>query len=129
LNLPLQSRRKPGEKRGGAREGAGRPRKLGAGVPHRERPALSRHHPVHVTLRVRQETQSLRGSREFRCLRRALAAARERLGFRLVQYSVQGNHLHLIAEANDCTAWRFDIPEGVLARGVQAVNSRGARLE
>jgi hypothetical protein len=51
----------------------------------------------------------------FRCVRRALAVAREQFGFRLAHYSVQGNHLHLIAEADDRRA---------LTRGMQALTIR-----
>jgi hypothetical protein len=46
--------------RGGRRKGAGRPRKEDLGVSHLRRPSLSRHHPVHVTLRVRRGISSLR---------------------------------------------------------------------
>jgi REP element-mobilizing transposase RayT len=103
---------------GGARPGAGRPKRAGAGVPHRTRPALSRHHPVHVTLRVAKGVRSLRGSRVFRGLRRALAAAKRRFGFRLVHYSVQSNHIHMLAEADDRVA---------LTRGLQGLQVRVAR--
>lgn len=105
--------------RGGRRAGAGRPCK-GArpGVPHLARPALSRHHPVHVTLRVGGGIGSLRGSSTFRAVRAALAGARDRFAFRLVHFSVQRDHLHLLAEANDRRA---------LARGVQGLSIRVAK--
>jgi REP element-mobilizing transposase RayT len=79
---------------------------------------LSRHHPVHVTLRIAAGLPSLRSGRLFPTVRLALAAGRERFGFRLVQFSVQSNHLHLIAEAGDSRA---------LARGVQGLTIRMAR--
>ena len=104
---------------GGARAGAGRPPKNGkAGVSHLRRPALSRHHPVHVTLRVGRDIQSLRGTAMFRAVRTALARARERFGFRLVHFSVQRDHLHLLVEARDRRA---------LARGVQGLTIRVAK--
>jgi hypothetical protein len=34
-------------------------------------------------------------------MRRAFAAGKERFGFRLVQYAVQPNHLHLVVEASN----------------------------
>jgi REP element-mobilizing transposase RayT len=117
LSLDLARRRNPNDRRGGSRPGAGRSKSPRAGVPHRARPRLSRHHPLHITLRVSPEAQNLRGSRVFRYLRRALSAARQQLGFRLTQYSVQGNHLHLIAEADDRTA---------LTRGMRALTIRVA---
>jgi REP element-mobilizing transposase RayT len=104
---------------GGARKGAGRPPKgLAAGVSHLLRPSLSREHPVHVTLHVNDGIQSLRGSSMFRAVRAALSAARERFGFRLVHFSVQRNHLHLLAEASDRRA---------LARGMQGLSIRLAK--
>ena len=104
--------------RGGYREGAGRPKKPGAGVPHRPRAPLEARHPVHVTLRVRDEVAKLRSKACFRAIAPALAAARERFGFRLAHFSVQANHLHLIAEAEDGRA---------LARGMQGLGVRVAK--
>ncbi|HEU4576616.1 MAG TPA: transposase [Polyangiaceae bacterium] len=102
---------------GGARKGAGRPPKSDAGVSHLRRPALSRHHPVHVTLRIVAGLPSLRGA-IFNKVRRALAEGQERFGFRLVHFSVQSNHVHLIAEAADRRA---------LSRGMQGLSIRVAR--
>jgi hypothetical protein len=51
-------------------------------------------------------------------VRGALAAAKERFGFRLVHFTVQGNHLHLICEAKDRVA---------LTRGMQGLSIRIAR--
>lgn len=91
----------PTRGRGGRRPGAGRPRKANGHVPHVTRPPHAERHPVHVTIRVRAHVWNLRSRRSARVLRRAFTAARERLGCRLIQFSVQGNHLHLIAEAVD----------------------------
>jgi putative transposase len=66
-----------------------------------KRPLHQARHPVHVTWRVRDEVPALRGNRAFRAVRRAIGAARERLGGRVVQFSVQSNHVHLIIEAQD----------------------------
>jgi REP element-mobilizing transposase RayT len=104
---------------GGARKGAGRPPKgAAAGVSHLRRSALSRHHPVHVTLRVISGMPSLRVGELFRKVRAALAEGQERFGFRLVHFSVQSNHVHLIAEAGDRRA---------LSRGMQGISIRVAR--
>lgn len=115
---------------GGARKGAGRPKRSGETVAHGLRPAHSRHTPVHVTLRVREGVPSLRGSQLFRRLRSCFAKARERFGFRLAHYSVQGNHLHLIAEACDRRALTRGL-QGLairLARAVNRVHSRQGRV-
>jgi putative transposase len=109
----------PFRKRGGPRTGAGRPPNAEkAGVSHLRRPSLSRHHPLHVTLRVRSGVASLREQALFAVVRKALAAGKERFGFGLVHFSVQRDHLHLIAEAQDRRA---------LARGVQGLSIRVAR--
>jgi REP element-mobilizing transposase RayT len=61
---------------------------------------------------------SLRLRSLFLVVRRALAAGNERVGFRLVHFCVQGNHLHLLIEANDRQA---------LSRGIQGLAVRVAR--
>ena len=105
--------------RGGARKGAGRPPKAErAGVSHLRRPEHSRHHPLHVTLRVQRGVGSLREHALFRKVRQALAAGKSQFGFSLVQFSVQRDHLHLIAEADDRRA---------LSRGIQGLCIRIAR--
>jgi putative transposase len=87
---------------GGRRAGAGRKRGPGlARVAHCVRPEHSRHHPVHVTLR--SKLRCLRSQFVFPTVRLAIASllrshAEE---FRIVQFSVQGNHVHLIVEASD----------------------------
>jgi putative transposase len=104
---------------GGARAGAGRPPKgTSAGVSHLRRPSLSQHHPLHITLRLTSGLPSLRTQALFVAVRRALAQGQQRFGFRLAHFSVQSNHLHLIAEASDRRA---------LSRGVQGLSVRVAR--
>jgi REP element-mobilizing transposase RayT len=103
---------------GGKRPGAGRkPKGERAGVSHLRRPSL-RKLPVHVTLRVRREVWSLRSRRCFRPIRAAFVAGNARFGFSLSQFSVQGNHVHLIVEAEDRRA---------LSRGVQGLAIRIAK--
>jgi REP element-mobilizing transposase RayT len=101
---------------GGAREGAGRPR--GTRVAHDARPNVTRHTPVHVTLRCRDHVWNLRSRRCFRVIEAASAATNGRGDFRVVHFSVQGNHLHLVVEAHAARA---------LARGVQALSIRIAK--
>ena len=104
---------------GGKRRGAGRKPKLDrAGVQHVSRPTLSKHHPVHVTWRMLPHVWNLRSLRSFRRIAAALAAACSRDGFRIVHFSIQGNHLHLIVEAADAVH---------LSRGLQGLAIRIAR--
>jgi len=79
----------------------GRPKKPGAGLPHLRRPPVSRAHPHHVTVRVRKGTWNLRSQRCFALIVLAFKTAHRRENFRVVHYSVQGNHLHLMVEASD----------------------------
>lgn len=87
---------------GGARVGAGRkPRSGRRNVPHRARAPHRRAHPVHVTLRSR--FRSLRNPFLFPTIKRALADANRRAPrrFRIVEFSVQHDHAHLLVEAED----------------------------
>jgi REP element-mobilizing transposase RayT len=105
--------------RGGRRDGAGRkPDGASAGVPHDARPRITRHDPVLVTTHLRAGLPNLRRERTLALLRETLAAGADRAGFRLVEYSVQTNHLHFLAEAPD---------QRVLARGIQGLLVRVAR--
>ena len=52
-------------------------------------------------MHVRNEVWRLRSHRCFRVLKRAFARGCDRFGFRMVHFSVQGNHVHLIVEAPD----------------------------
>jgi REP element-mobilizing transposase RayT len=105
--------------RGGPRPGAGRrPQSANPPVHHVRRPAVPRQFPSHVTLRVRRGLPSLRTRRFLRELRPSLRVACERGDFRVVHYSVQANHLHLLIEAAGKQA---------LGRGMKAVSARVAR--
>ena len=86
---------------GGKREGAGRKRRLlQAELPHRARPDLDETKPLHVTLRMTSRTYSLRSARSARVIERSLLAGVRRADLRVVQVSVQGNHVHLLVEAD-----------------------------
>jgi REP element-mobilizing transposase RayT len=79
----------------------GRPKKAGAGLPHLRRPAVDPRHPHLITIRVRAGTWNLRSQRCFALIVAAFNTAHEREGFRIIHYSVQGNHVHLVVEADD----------------------------
>jgi REP element-mobilizing transposase RayT len=110
---------------GGKRDGAGRkPRFPNARphVPHRARGAHKSAHPVHVTLRARAGLPPFRERGIFVELREAIrrASRSPAVGdaFRVVQFSVQRDHVHLIVEARD---------RDVLSRGVRGLAIRLAR--
>jgi putative transposase len=88
-----------------------------AGVPHLARPDHKARHPVHVTLRAARRLPSLRRQGIFLELRRAFGcycAGR----FRVVHFSVQTDHVHLLVEAADKEA---------LSRGARGLSIRLAR--
>ena len=106
---------------GGARKGAGRKRKSPRkNVPHRKRRKFRRG-TLHVTVRMRREVWNLRTHRCFRALERSFARGCERFGFRLIDFSVQGNHIHMIVEAPDVVALCRAI-KGLAVRMARALN-------
>jgi len=106
-------------RRGGWRVGAGRPAKAAQDRRgHRRREPLASRFPVHVTLKVLPSVPHLRRRHCFAVLRAAFARGKDRFGFRLVHFTVQGNHLHLLCEAKD---------KHSLTRGMQGLTIRIAR--
>lgn len=107
---------------GGKRDGAGRKPGPNARVPHRRREQHRRANPVHVTLRARRGLPAFREQVIASEMRRRIAEANEserlRDVFRVVHFSVQDSHVHLIVEARDGRA---------LSRGVQGLAIRLAR--
>ena len=104
---------------GGKRKGSGRkPTGPRARLRHARRPLLKARFPVHVTWRMRQGVWNLRTRRCFTALAAAFWSGANRFGFKLVHYSVQGNHVHLLVEATD---------ERALAKGMCGLGVRVAR--
>ena len=91
----IEFRKRPGNW-GGRRKGAGR--KRGKKVQHEARRALDGRTPVHVTLRLLPDIARLRRRDQYQAVRRSLALTAHRDDCRICQYSIQGNHLHLIVE-------------------------------
>src|SRR6266850_1134304 len=94
-----------------------RARLASSGVPHRMRPEHKARHPVHVTLRAGRGLPSLREQVIFFEMRRTLRRT-ARSWFRVVHFSVQANHVHLLVEADD---------KASLSRGLMGVAIRMAR--
>ena len=94
-----------------------RKRVSSSGVPHRTRPEHKARHPVHVTLRAGRGVPSLREQVIFFEMRGAIART-ARSWFRVVHFSVQANHVHLLVEADD---------KASLSRGIMGVAIRMAR--
>ena len=106
---------------GGRRKGAGpkpaMPDRRPA-LPHRKRAEQRAYHPVHVTFRMRDHVWNLRSQRAFAVIHGALQAVRRRRDFRITHFSIQGNHVHLIVEAEGNRS---------LSNGVRAFSIRVAR--
>ncbi len=67
---------------------------------------------------MRKGVWNLRTRRCFSALSRAFWGGGNQFGFRLIHYSVQGNHVHMLAEARG---------KGALSRGMQGLNIRIAK--
>jgi REP element-mobilizing transposase RayT len=103
---------------GGRRRGAGRKPSPGRrAVPHRRRCTHDPHSPVHVTLRSSRDLPSLRAAGVFRAIGTALAGASSGQ-FRVLHFSAQADHVHLLVEADAHAA---------LVRGLQGLAIRLAR--
>jgi len=106
---------------GGRRPGAGRkPKADRAGVMHRERPEHEKEHPVHVLMRAARRMPSLRKASVSSEVRRALGKT-SRSWFRVLHYSLQADHLHLLVEANDKVSLERGLA-GVAIRLARAIN-------
>ncbi len=102
---------------GGPRPRSGPKAAARANVRHRARPEHRWYRPVHVTLRRAKGLPSLRSELLHEELREAVRATR-RDDFRIVQYSVQRDHVHMLVEADDATA---------LSAGMKSFTVRAAR--
>ena len=87
-------------------------------MSHGRREVLKVRTPLHVVVRCGEDVRGLRRWRVAQVLRRAFRAGCAREGFRIVQFSVQGNHIHLVVEADSAHA---------LSEGMRAWTIRVAR--
>jgi putative transposase len=120
LELPkTRPRDKNDQFRGGARPGAGRPKRkrseARASEPHKVRPQVGSTYPIHVVMRAHAELGSLRRYELFSAIREAMVVVLK-LGetFRIAHFSVQRTHIHLIVEAVD----RKALSEGMHSFGI-----------
>ena len=104
---------------GGKRRGAGRkPKNRQPGEPHDARPEHDRRHPVHVTLRVVGSVGGMRRRDIYLALREATIVTAKRADFRIVQMSIQRDHVHLLVEADHKAA---------LSKGIRGFSISAAR--
>ena len=67
---------------------------------HRRREAFAGTRVVHVTCRITEGLPSLRDPATVAMLFNYLLRGCEREGLRIVEFSVQGNHIHMLCEAD-----------------------------
>lgn len=80
--------------RGGRRSGSGRRRLHSKGVAHRAREEVTKRTPVHVNFKYKTH---IRNKTCLKLLKRAIANARG-YGLKIIHFSMQHNHIHLILE-------------------------------
>ena len=102
--------------RGGWRRCAGRKKKPGA-VSHDTRPDLRSYHPQHVTQRLVDGAPKLAREYLMKLIRQAIRDS-HKPDFRIVEFNILDNHLHLMVETKDATT---------LARGMQGFEVRLAK--
>ncbi len=73
---------------------------------------------MHVTIRLRRDLAGLRNFELAKALKRAFVRGCHKVGFRICQFSIQSNHVHLIVEASSADR---------LARGMQGWSVRVVR--
>jgi REP element-mobilizing transposase RayT len=115
-----------GARKGEKRKGVGRPKRgKRAGERHVVRLAFKASEPVHVILRAHADVGSLRTEDVFHAIRDALITVwKLEDRFRVVQFSVQRTHIHMIVEARD----RLALARGMQAFGISAAKHINALL-
>lgn len=83
--------------RGGRRPGCGRKRLHSKGVAHRTRETVKLKTPMHINFNYKT---NIKNKDCLRLLKRAIVNSRM-MGLRVIHFSMQTNHIHLIVEAED----------------------------
>jgi REP element-mobilizing transposase RayT len=117
--LTLDRARKPDGKHGGWRPNAGRKKQAGT-ISHAARAAFRETSPVLVTVGVLEGVPSFARERFMKIIRKAIKDAQKQ-AFRVIEFNVLGNHLHLIVEAAGKRELACGM-QGLLVRLVQRLN-------
>ena len=109
--------------------GAGRPKKrwskgVKAPASHGKREPFVKGRALHVTLRTLPVARNLRRMDAYRAVRIGARVVLARSGFRLVHFSIQSNHIHLIVEAES----RVELSNGVRAFSISVAKALNAKL-
>lgn len=91
-----------------------------SGVPHGSRPELKNGNVAHVTIKLKEGLPSLRMGKALQVVLAAIERVNQGEWIRIVHFSVQSNHVHLIVEAKNSAD---------LSRGMASLNTGlGMRL-
>ena len=109
--------------------GAGRPKKqwpkgVKPAASHVRREPFVKERALHVTLRTLPVARNLRRMDAYRAVRVAARVVLPRAAFRLVHFSLQSNHIHLIVEAES----QRELANGVRAFSISVAKSLNAKL-
>jgi putative transposase len=107
--------------RGGPRPGSGRPRGRKT-ISHDKRPDFADRYPQHVTLRTLEGAPPLARDWLMATIRNAIRDS-HKPWFRIVEFNVLGNHLHLICEASG-SAFLSRGVQGFVVRLVRRLNKK-----
>jgi REP element-mobilizing transposase RayT len=99
---------------GGYRDGAGRKRRRSRGVAHDVREKVSGRVPLHINFKYKIP---VRNKETLKILKRSISNAR-RHGLRIIHFSFQSNHVHLIIEATS---------NEILTRGMRSLTNTMAK--
>ena len=105
---------------GGARVGAGRKRSTNE-QPHREREKFTKRCPVQVTLKLKPDIANLRRRDVYRKIEACLRQAATREDAPICDFSVQGDHVHMLVDAANNKALTSAV-RGVSIRVARAIN-------
>ncbi len=103
--------------RGGKRKGAGRKKIHPNLLPHTKRPPISIHHPLHIVIKLKEGVATLRKKDCYKLFRDSVKEAAA-YGINVVHFSVQSNHVHLLAESRS---------RSLLASGMKSLTIRLAK--
>jgi len=115
----------PAMKHGGARVGAGRKRRT-TEQPHCQREKFAKRCPVQVTLKMKPDIKNLRRRDVYRKIEDCLRKAAPREDAPICDFSVQGDHVHMLVDAANSRALTSAV-RGVSIRIARAINKHSGR--
>lgn len=111
------------------RKNAGRPAKNDRGIRHTARPFLERSTSLHLTVKIRREKADLKNKSILLLLKRAIQRGR-RKGLKIIHYSLEYDHVHMLVEAEDNTTLGVGMQAfGVsLAKGINKIKKKAGEV-